>query len=364
MPIVLRIFVVLCFIGFHAFSTNPTLAAGSQTNASDALGRAVKAHDALEFEDSRRLARQALQLGGHSKDDVERLWYLVAVASAALDEPAQAKDAFSRVLLLNPDVAIDKGLSPKLKSPFMEAKGTAPRPLGAELTIDQATNGVRVRITDTQSWVHQAALRARVTPSTPFTRSVANISDNQAFFPLRGLKGYLQYSLVLLDEHQNELFALGSQTQPIELGRYSPLATRTAAQEASRRPPPQREATSATPYLVTGWTMLGLGVGAAAVGVPYHLRREARAKDWNSAACERPGAGTRNTQCGAIDRERARAQKYATVLYASGGGLALLGLVTLGLAPSDDDGEERTQQGEAQLACGFGYLALACDGRF
>lgn len=360
MPIAMRVLFVSCLVCAQAFSTGPSRAMGSRADALSALGRAEKAHDALEFDESRRLARQALELGGHSKDAVERLWYLVAIASAALDEPSLAKEAFSRVLILNPDVTIDRGLSPKLKSPFMEAKGTAQEPLYAKVAIERNSGGVLLMLTDGLAWVHEAELRARVTPRGAFTRSIVTIEDNRAFVPLHGLKQYAQYSLVLTDEHQNQLFTLGSPTDPVEIGRYPARATVTTAQDERDAFSSDREDASATPYLVTGWTMFGLGLGAAAVGVPYHLRREERAREWNGSECERQGAGTRSAQCGDVDRERARAQKYATILYASGGGLALLGLVTIGLAPS----EEHAQRGAAQVACGLGYLALACNGAF
>ncbi|MEN9580791.1 MAG: hypothetical protein RJA70_3800 [Pseudomonadota bacterium] len=365
MPPFKRHFVLLLISLLCAGVSRPCIAGVSASEAARAVQSAEQAHQELQFDATRRLAQSALEQGSQSPSTVERLWYLIAVASAALDDADGAKQAFTRVLLLNPATVLDPGLSPKLRSPFMEAKGEAsPRDrLDVALSLDPAAGGARLRVSDRAAWAKSAELHARVSPTSPFTRWTVQLRDQSAFFPVAGVDSYLQYFLVVLDEHDNQLLTLGSAQAPAEHGKYPspPTTSSVRATELLRAEP---TATSATPYLVVGWTLFGLGVGAAGTAVPYHLQREDRALLWNSTACEKPGSLARGDQCEQIDRERARAQRLATLLYASGAGLALVGVVTLGLAPSESRESTESPETALNVGCGLGYLALVCDGAF
>lgn len=104
---------------------------------SETVQRGVAAYEALEFEKAAQLLNQAL---GESLTREEKIvaWRTLAFAYVALDKATDARNAFTRLLKIDPNADLDKSVAPKVRALFEEARaevatGRAPAVEGAKL---------------------------------------------------------------------------------------------------------------------------------------------------------------------------------------------------------------------------------------
>ena len=90
------------------------------------LERAEAAYAAVDFETARTESRAALAAGGHEPTDTLRLYTLLGISASALGDEDAARAAFRRVVALDPALRLDKSLSPKIRSPFLEFRHRHP----------------------------------------------------------------------------------------------------------------------------------------------------------------------------------------------------------------------------------------------
>jgi hypothetical protein len=328
-------FPALCLAVAGLFATVP-----ARADAGASLERAEAAYAAVDFDAARSLARDALAAGGNEPADTLRLYTLLGIAASALGDEDAARDAFRRVIALDPTLRLDKTLSPKIRSPFLETRGQLTargdiHPLGAQLS--RKGDRLELVLDDPAGIVHVIDVSYRVAPERTFTS--AHLAPRQSRFmkqPPRA--GELEYVLVLRDAHGNALFRRGTESEPVRLS----FGAREDANE--KRPQPARADNGS--YYLTAGLLAGAGVAAGGVGAFFHVRREQAASEWNGAGCEQPG-GTRGTQCSGVDERRESSERLAIGLYAGAGALLVGSLVTLLITP---DAEPRSRK-RASVPC-------------
>src|SRR5262245_49296385 len=91
-----------------------TLRAGAEQ---DPLVQAEAAYTRIEFGDAQRFARSALARGGYDRAHLIRIYFILGITSAVDGKDEEAIEAFKRLLTLDPDTKLDRGLSPKMQGP-------------------------------------------------------------------------------------------------------------------------------------------------------------------------------------------------------------------------------------------------------
>ena len=128
------------------------------------LARAQAAYQELEFDQTVELTDEALESGALSAKRVALAYQLMAVASAAIGDPDRSKEAWIRLLALDPATEAAKDLSPTMRAPYLEAKGfwgAEDEPLGAQVRYARTRTSVRVDLTDPAQMVAMVAVRWR-----------------------------------------------------------------------------------------------------------------------------------------------------------------------------------------------------------
>lgn len=66
---------------------------------------------------------RAIEHGALTHSALVRAYRVAAVSHAALEQFGPAKEAFRKLLMIDPDYDLDRGLSPKIQMPYAEARG-------------------------------------------------------------------------------------------------------------------------------------------------------------------------------------------------------------------------------------------------
>lgn len=316
------------------------------------LAEVEAAYAEVDLERTYSLALAALGAGGHDMKATARLYHLYAVAAAATDRADEAREAFLRVLAIDSRGKLDKKLSPKIRAPYLEARGAWADASGGKslaVAVSREDGAPVLTLDGPLGAVSRVLVRARRKSGEGFQELSFTPATRIALpEPLRG--GGFEYVVHLEDAAGNRLHELGSDAAPRWFGA-AVAAPATLPTQASVDP---------APYRVGAAVLATLGLGAAGTGVVFQLSREAAARKWNSAVCEAPGA-TRGEQCASLDDRRARAEQLSIVSYAGAGVLLAASAVTLLLAPRTRGEMEPASQ---SIACSAGFRAVSCSGRF
>jgi hypothetical protein len=200
--------------------------------------------------------------------------------------------------------------------------------------------------------VSRVVLKTRRKASDRF-RELTLTPAEQVELPESLRSGAFEYVVHVEDAAGNRLLEHGTEASPRRFGVEPTTLRSSEARVESDAPNP-------VPYRVGAAVLATVGLGAVGTGVVFQTKREDAAKEWNSAACEAPGA-TRGAQCGAVGERRADAEHLAIGFYAGGGALLLASAVTLLLAP-DTSGERPASK--VSIACSAAFASVACAGRF
>ncbi len=322
----------------------------------DPLAAAEQAYRNVDFETQRSAAQRALESGDNDPDRLIRIYRLLGIANASLEDREAAKLAFLSLLALDPQVELERSLSPRLRAPYMEARGfwdVAGSRLGVEVTGGRPSHSVVLRLHDPLLMVARVRVRS-------MDRQPATVLESEPAVELHltseELAGYWDRNLrvELLDKYNNILVmqALPRLAKPFPNGS----ATRPSAGTplpVSRSAAPEFDYPST---ILVGAGVLGLGIGAVA-----HAMREESAREWNGGACERSGSGTRLEQCEDVDQDRTTAERVAIFSYSAGGALLIAGVIMY-LIPGSLGDEQRGANAQ-NLACGSGpgTVGIGCS---
>ncbi|MCC7536582.1 MAG: hypothetical protein IT379_10235 [Deltaproteobacteria bacterium] len=190
---------------------------------SDALQRAEQAYAQVDFESTLRLATEALTGGQHSRDQTVRIYQLLGIAAAALEQDDRSRDAYLRMLALNPDAQLDQGVAPQFRGPFLEARGfwtSRSDRFDARAVLARQRGALRIDVSDPLNMARTVVVRSRIEGSPTFVES-RHPAAARIYAPVRGAReaDRVEFNLVVLDEHNNRLLELGSDDDPRVVGR-------------------------------------------------------------------------------------------------------------------------------------------------
>lgn len=191
----------------------------------DPLQAAEQAYVEVDFEATLEHASAALQTGGRPPDRLARIYQLLGVSAAALGDPDGARDFFQRMLAVDPDATLDDTVPPRLRAPFLEARGVISArtdQLGVEVALDRARGALRVLLTDPFDMARMLRVHARLEGDTDFT-TVEEEAEPQVIAPLTGANeaDRIEYWVEILDPYGNQLAVEGSDFEPRTVGRVA-----------------------------------------------------------------------------------------------------------------------------------------------
>jgi len=326
-----------------ALSTTSTVFA--QPN--ERVAEAQKAYADVDYEGTRRLAKAALERGGNDRATTGQLYLLWAMAAAALDQNDEARNAFSSAIAVNPELKLDRSVSPKIRAPYVEARGTMTSADGQaplEVKLQQRRQALDVELRDTLKLAASVEISLRARDGAPYTRRKLAAAPSRRVALPEGSE--LQVFALVLDRYGNVIAQVGSADDPERL-------LLVASQKPQSQPEPGRHDVNRTPYYISAGAMGVLGLAAGGVATVMMVKREDAAKEWNGSSCERPGM-TRQQQCGAVDDRRQRSENLAIGFGAAGGALLVGSALSLLLAPSSKPPNVALDAGPQTLMLRFG----------
>lgn len=308
----------------------------ARAQQSDPLAEADAAYAQVDFELARTKAQQAIDRGGYSRAQLARAYFLLGIALAALGEEAASRDAFSRMIALAPDSRAERGLSPRLRAPLLEARGlwtARGQSMDVRVELDATRRNLVITTSDPLQMGH--ALRVRTRAGGSWSEQRRQPVASTLSVPVQGGdRGAIECVVTLVDAAGNELASSGSEARPVLFAapRVESLPTQTTAARPSLVMPGA---------IVTG---AGVAVGAFA-GIGFALR-EASAARWNDDDRCLPWSGATRAQTCSADRQSA--ETWQTVAIASTV-LASVAVATgVGLVLASPRGEERAP---SRVAC-------------
>jgi hypothetical protein len=341
-----------------------TAQVASAQSVESELAAAERAYSEIDFAAVRRWAESALEYGSATPEQLARLHVLLGIATATAGEDALAKQHFIAALAIQPDLRLERTLSPKIRDPYLEAQGywgTFPErlKLSAE-AIDGATS-ITINLTDPAQLAAEVVVLFRAPGATEYSEIVLpNATAQRARLNEEFREQGFEYRVHACDRFGNLLAVVGTEAEPVQT-RGVPRAVATPMYSPSEDPLDEPEAapTPAGASAGSAWppVLLGVaGLGAAGVGAYFHVRREVYARQWNGADCERPGS-TRGEQCVAVNSARRRAEELALGFYVGAAVALTAGTVFLFTSSASNDSP-------SALACGAGFLSVGCSGHF
>jgi hypothetical protein len=344
-------FVVACTL-VHGIFCPPAYA---QTPSASV--RAEEAYGRIDFEATLSASTEAIDAGGLDAAACARLYFLIGVARAALGNEAESRDAFLRMLMLDPERTVDRSLSPRLRAPYLEAKGLfGARAERLTLAVDfvASTNALVIRARDPVSFVTRVRFAIRRGAAGAFSQQERAFAPELSV-PVPDGTGPIQVAVALLDEHGNLLRTAGTEAEPRVFGADAPPA-RTPAVVVRER---------GTGHIVTAAVASGIGALGVGAGIAGILLRADSAETFNDdAQCFQPRTPrlTRGEQCASeLDAVR-NGEILAGLGFAVAGAAAFTAVLALIWGGGDDEGDATS----AGVSCGSGpgTFGLACGGRF
>ena len=330
------------------------------TFASLAHAQDIRAAEAAwlhgNFEQARLLALASIESGVHTARTLAPAYRVLAMAHAKLGDLDAARRVFVAVLGLDPAFRLDGSAPAEVRSPYMEARGywsDYATPLSVKLHM--APPGVRAEVTDPASLGHRLIVRLRADVHAPFTEIVRSPAPQLSLPFSPPPEQWVDYTVVLLDEHGNRIWQEGSDEQPLHLApvaageRLSPQLTAPSASVAVTAP-------RSRVYRGTGGALLALSAVGLSGAVFAHVKREQTAQDWNSFRCSGKGQ-TRGELCEREGERISKLERIAVSLYGAGGAALVSGLLLLVLSPPERRGGNVLG---ARCSFGPGELGVGC----
>lgn len=329
-------------------------APGSPGGAAARLARAEAAYRAVDFEAQRREASLALTAGGASSAELVQIYRLLGIAHAALGDADAARGAFLRLLALDPEIELERLLSPRLRAPYMEARGywdLESVRFGADVRPMEGGTAAEVQLRDPLRMVS----RLRVLALGPPEHVLSELAPSERLtvrLEVGALPSGAERRLALLDAHGNTL-----------LLRRLPEPPRTTNAAQHTAPAPRPDSSRRAPVSASTLWLGAAGLTALGTGAVAHVIREASAREWNGADCERAGYGTRMDQCASVDRARTAAERVAATAYAVGAA-SLATSVIIHWLTRPKDASPTTDTAGLRCTARLELLGVACATRW
>ncbi|HET9959243.1 MAG TPA: hypothetical protein VFQ61_32360, partial [Polyangiaceae bacterium] len=144
----------------HAEDTAPAAAA---------LSDATKAYEEVDYARAYELGRVALNRGQASVGDSVRLYTLLGISAAALGKTDEARRYFITALAIDPARELEQSLSPRVRAPYLEAKGTLSlykEPIRLLARMQRSGTYLVVRLEDPLALIKSLAVQTRNASTT------------------------------------------------------------------------------------------------------------------------------------------------------------------------------------------------------
>ncbi|MFZ5892734.1 MAG: hypothetical protein ACOY0T_16870 [Myxococcota bacterium] len=333
----------------------------SQASLADAaeepsLASAERAYHEVDFERAYELGRQALQRGHASRLESLRLYVLLGMSAAALGHDEDAQRYFAVALSIDPTRKLERNLSPKIRSPYLQAEAALAlykTPLALSASENLAAQRLAFALEDPQSLVAKLTISLRQLGTEAYRKvELSKQAENAVRIDKRWLESGFEYHARGLDSFGNTLIELGSSENPVTVAAKPGANAQFASQQ--NQASAARSTAGSTPWFAIALGTAGLA--ALGTGAYFQVRRESAAEKWNGPDCERADA-TRGEQCADVDADRRRFQTAAIVSYAAGGALVVTSLATWLIGNAS--GARSSSVGSVTIIPGGAYAAYA-----
>ncbi|MFZ5438536.1 MAG: hypothetical protein ACOZQL_00940 [Myxococcota bacterium] len=294
------------------------------------LAEARRMVDDLELEAAIKLLDSLEKTEGNTRAELLELYLLQGIAFGTLGKEAKTRDAFRRLLVLEPSAALPADLPPRVRTPFFEAKDWASTngPLAALLSAE--LDGGEVRSVSVK--VDKDVLRLAKVARFHLEEQVVDVplEKGRASAPLRAAR--VTWFVELLSERRAVVLSSERRTD----GQLEPQAA-----SGSGAPGPLETRAPASPggtwRRPVGVGLLGAGAVAAGVGVVFGLQANAARAKVVDAQRDASGRVTSLTQreAAALEASAQSQALLANVLFGVGGALAAAGVVLIIVGPSE-----------------------------
>lgn len=195
--------------------------AHADPSAEAELASAEASYAQIAYDDAIRKTEGLLKTGNLSHEQLTRVYRVLALARAGSDLPEKAREAFTVLLAINPDFTLDTSYSPKIKAPFLEARGfwheQAGKPgLEASPLVREGEGGtIRVTLRDPTHIVDHAVVGYRWGTTAPFKRVDVAVGDQTVPIPAApNGTSRLDYFAQAYDARNDAVFEIGNESVP------------------------------------------------------------------------------------------------------------------------------------------------------
>jgi len=253
---------------FFAAIALALVAAEARADVQADLENAEQAYGNLDYAGANKLADRALKAGGLTHAQYLRAMRVSALTHAGLDHAKPAHDQFMTLLICDPTFQMDPNLSPRVLTPFFEAKGDV-RGLsvvpGVRVSVGALRAGepvtMRVSTQDPTHLVKQVIIGYRWGTAGALTSQPIAVGDAEtATIPAEAGSARFDYYAQALDEKRNVVFEDGN---PSELKTALLEVTPIAAKDAG--PHKSGFFGSTAFWVVTGVVVTGAAVAGGAL---------------------------------------------------------------------------------------------------
>ena len=198
-------------------------ATSARAQDGSALEQAESAYLEVDFEGTRDHALEALRGGRLDPAQLVRAYQLLGIASSALGDEDAARDYFVRMLGIDLDATLDESVPPRLRNPYLEARGIwAARQgrLGIEVGLDRERSAVQVTLRDPTDMARRVRVAARVEGAAEYaTQEYPAGASVSAAVAGAAEADRVEYYVEVLDMHGNVIVSEGGPFAPRVVGR-------------------------------------------------------------------------------------------------------------------------------------------------
>lgn len=193
------------------------------------LADAEEAYLEVDFERTLSEAQGAIDSGELGPSELARAYELLGVSAAALGDADTARDCFLRMLSIDEERQLDDTVPPRLRAPFMEARGeliARADSLSVEVVLARAYSALRVTLNDPFEMIQGIRLHVRVEGGDGAWTIVEEDYEPEimAGYARAAAADRLEYWLEVLDPRGNRILVRGSEFEPEVVGRPVPAA--------------------------------------------------------------------------------------------------------------------------------------------
>jgi len=300
----------------------PSLARGQTPNPE--LPQARLLLEELRYAEAATALEAARARPGNDRATLLQILELQGVVAAMLRQQVKARTAFQTLLSLAPDHQLVGDYSPRVMTPYFEARGWVDE-IGAlrleaapVVKTDATLERLAVRLpSDPLKLGHVVRFHLRL-DTAPWSQQEAPVENGEASVPVQG--GQVQWWVELLDEHQAVLTTIGSQEEPLADIIVQAQALRDGLKQGQGKQ-------ALTSMRTAGYVLLGVAAGSGAVGGLFGLRSNSARSEVENAPVNEQGVtvGLTQRQAQQLDARARSSARLANVLFGVAGVTAVVG---------------------------------------